>query len=561
MAPYPAPTSMTVIVRLACASLAGALALSPAAAQTPPDAGRTLQDLLQPPAPPAERQPPTLSLPPARTGAASGGPTVLLRGLRFEGNVLFDDEQLAAQLADAVGQRLDLEGLRRLADRIEAFYRAAGHPFVRAVLPPQELDDGWLRLKLVEGRYGQLQWRADAADAEAARAWLSGLQPGQPIALAPLERATLLLGELPGLRSRAVLRPGDEVGTGDLEITLEREAAWIGDASFDNHGNRYSGALRLQARAEGRSLLRLGDRLEAEVLATDEDLQHGVLGYGLPLGGDGWRLRLSAARTRYALGREFAALQASGQAQVLAAGFSLAPWRSGAGNLDLQVEWQDKRLDDRQRAVGAGSGKRSRALPVTLRFDRRAASAGTLTWGTLSWTPGQLVLDAAARASDRLDTAGAWQTVRLDVTHRRALSPAWTLSARLSGQWADRNLDASEGFSLGGAHGVRAYPAGEAPGDTGWLVQLELRRPVTIGEMRWEPFVFHDHGQARPDVDPLPGARAPTRTLAGIGVGLRASQGPWRAEVQFASRTQGGPAHSVPGDDRHRAWFSIGRGF
>lgn len=561
--------------RLAAVALATVAAWPPLAAQTaptaptaptPPDAGDVLRDLAPPPAPPAPRRPG--ALPPATADdepVAPGGATVVLRGLRIDGATLIAADVLAAGLDDAVGRRFDLHGLRTLADRVSARYRDAGYPFVRTVLPPQDLGDGVLRLQVIEGRYGRVDVRADdpahAGDAVAARAFVATLRPGAPIEAAALERASLLLDELPGVRSRAVLRPGDAVGEGDLAFALEREAPWIGDVAIDNHGNRYSGEWRLQGHAEGRSLWHLGDRLEIDALASDGDLRHGTLAYGAPVGGDGARARASIARTSYALGREFAALDAHGDAWVAAAGVGIAPWRSATGRLDVQVELQSKRLDDRQDRTATASGKRSLALPVTLRFDHRDVDDGALTWGSIALTAGRLTLDDASAAADRLRTAGTWQTIRVDLSHRRPLAAGWTLSLRGAGQWADRNLDASEGFSLGGAQGVRAYPAGEAPGDTGWLVQAELARPMVVGVARLEPFVFHDRGQSVPDRDPLPGERSPTRTLAGWGVGLRATQGPWRAELAVATRTQGGAPTSVPQDARTRAWLTIGRRF
>lgn len=46
--------------------------------------------------------------------------------------------------------------------------------------------------------------------------------------------------------------------------------------------------------------------------------------------------------------------------------------------------------------------------------------------------------------------------------------------------WRQRkNLDSSEKFFLGGAHGVRACPLGRAAGDEGALATLELRCALT----------------------------------------------------------------------------------
>ena len=40
---------------------------------------------------------------------------------------------------------------------------------------------------------------------------------------------------------------------------------------------------------------------------------------------------------------------------------------------------------------------------------------------------------------------------------------------------ASKNLTSAEKFSLGGPSGVRAYPTGEALGDTGYILNAELR--------------------------------------------------------------------------------------
>ena len=119
--------------------------------------------------------------------------------------------------------------------------------------------------------------------------------------------------------------------------------------------------------------------------------------------------------------------------------------------------------------------KSSHSLPLTLQFDHRDNGlGGGITFGSLVLTPGQL--DLASGATDLLNTEGSYQKVNLDVVRLQATAlNGLTVYGRASGQWADVNLDSSEGFSIGGMSGVRAYPSGEASGDTGWLAQLELR--------------------------------------------------------------------------------------
>jgi hemolysin activation/secretion protein len=127
-----------------------------------------------------------------------------------------------------------------------------------------------------------------------------------------------------------------------------------------------------------------------------------------------------------------------------------------------------------------------------------------------------------------------------------------TLLLSLSGQMGSKNLTSAERFSLGGASGVRAYPAGEALGDTGWVFQGELRYiipnlKIASGDVTVSG--FWDQGWVRLQenfVIPAAGvtaADANNRRLSGYGLGgsigkdsdfvLRASVA-WRNENQVA---------------------------
>lgn len=74
-----------------------------------------------------------------------------------------------------------------------------------------------------------------------------------------------------------------------------------------------------------------------------------------------------------------------------------------------------------------------------------------------------------------LRTQGKFHRLNLSVARLEKPPGDFSLFARFYGQWANRNLDSSEDFALGGPYGVRGYPVGEARGDMGVLGTLELR--------------------------------------------------------------------------------------
>lgn len=547
--------------------MAAALALAAASAlplasqaQTAPDAGRVLQEQTTP-APALPPASPRLDFSsPVPATAPAGGAAVRIARVEITGNTVLPTEELLAVLGDVSAQPLDLAGLQGLAATLTRHYHAAGFPFARVFLPAQALEAGVLRLQVVEGRYGRVAAEGeDAALVAAAQSFLGPLRPGEVIESASLERSALLLADLPGLVTTPRLRPGAEVGTGDLLVQVERGPRVAGSVGLDNQGNRYTGALRAYGDLRLDSALLAGDQASVRLLRASEDLWLGSLGYGLALGGSGLRARLGYAHTAYALGKEFASLDAHGTARVASAGLSYPLVRSQRRNLSVDVDVQHKELRDDYRTAGVRQDKFSNSVPVALRFDVRDGLGGAgVTYGALAWTAGTLKLDAALAASDAQSarSAGRFDKLNLDVARLQALAAGWSLHGRLSGQWSRDNLDASEDFGLGGPGGVRAYPVGEGYGDRGWLGQLELR--YAAGAL--EPFVFYDGGRVRLVSRPWQ-AGENHRGLGGAGVGARLAWGGWRAEASVAWRTSGG----APRSDSRRvspvAWVSAVYGF
>ncbi len=103
-----------------------------------------------------------------------------------------------------------------------------------------------------------------------------------------------------------------------------------------------------------------------------------------------------------------------------------------------------------------------------------------------------------------LRTQGPFNRINASVARLQALPDDFALFGRLYGQWADKNLDSSEDFALGGPFGVRGYPVGEARGDMGVLGTLELRYnapvPVRFGSLQLASFL--DGGYVKINVSP-----------------------------------------------------------
>jgi hemolysin activation/secretion protein len=539
-------------LKLTALSLA-LLASFTASAQSAPDAGSVLQEQLKPQLE-APRPSPAIQIEaPKQAETLPGGVQVAVQSIRLNGNTLFDEAKLLAVLGEVVGKSYDLAGLRGLSSQIGDFYRVNGYPFARAYLPPQALQDGTLGIEVIEGRYGKVTALGEPELASGGQAFLSNLKPGDIINSNRLERASLILDDQPGIKASPVIHPGQEIGTGDLDVLIERDGKYSGDVGIDTHGNRYTGLTRVKANLRVDSPFLFGDQIVLNSLLSDEGMWLGNLGYSLLLGTSGLRGQVGYAHTYYSLGKNFANLDANGTAIVSSLGLTYPIIRSQQLNLNVSGNVQHKELNDKQNAVAISSDKSSNSVPLALSFDvRDGLGGGGITYGSLSWTSGNLTLDSVLQSRDGdSKTQGRFNKTSLDLARIQFLPAGMTGFGRVSAQSTNKNLDSSERFVLGGPSGVRAYPVGEGSGDEGWLAQAELRYAMGA----FNPYAFYDAGSVKVNANPwAPGNNK--RSISGGGFGVRYQVSNVSMDLALAWRNEGGKPLSDTKDNNPQAWFA-----
>lgn len=491
----------------------------------------------------------------------SGGVVVTLMSVELTGNRSISSQTLLAQLGSVSGKQLDMAGLTALANSLANYYRASGYPFAQAYLPPQDLKQGVLRINVLEGAYGSVSTAPKEGVPTGAQSFLDhGLKVGDAIHNQQLERTLLILDDQPGMKIHPVIKPGAKQGEADLIVGVERESYVNGEVGLDNTGPRSTGEYRARGALAINSPFRFGDKISLSGLVTNENMWLGSVDYEAPIGASGLRGQVGYAHTSYVLGGPFANLDASGIADVTTAKLTYPLVRSQATNVLLSAGLQYKKLEDEHRVSNVVRKKTSWGVPVGLQFDRRdAVLGGGVTYGSLTWLYGDLDLDTVAKASDATTakTNGSFNKINLDVARIQKIKGDMSAYARFSGQWADKNLDSSEKFNLGGYYGVRAYPLGEGVGDKGWFTQIELR--YALGSVT--PFLFYDYGTSQSNVNPWDVNSGAKRTVAGAGVGIRSIYEKWSIDGSLAWRTEGGESMADSRDRNPRLFVMLGRRF
>lgn len=510
-----------------------AIGLLPAflAAQRVPDAGQALRES-RPPARAVENRPP-LELPtetPSRLVSPSQG-RVRVKDFRISGNTLVSTEELSGLVRNLAGQELDFADLQAAAARLTACYRQHGYLLARAYLPPQEVTDGVVEIAILEGRISAVEVATTGGRLEkrlVEKLFAPVIARGTAVQGRDLERGLLLLNELPGIASAAILQPGSAVGTSQLVLRLEEASAVGGGIEIDNYGSRYTGEWRLGATGRLTDRFGRGEQVTLRGLATSTGgIKSGGLSIQLPLPSLAWTLHADLNYLRYRLGGDFASLAARGDAADALVGLDWAWIRTRAWRATVSAQVIHRDLSDVIGSAGTENDRRLTSAVLRLAASRGDGWLGGGLWGLqTSLTVGDLSLDTPAqRAFDESPagrhTAGGFAHLNTALWREQNLSGRWSLLGVVSGQLASGNLDTSEKVSLGGPNAIRAYPVSEAPADEELMGRIELRYALEhfprLGAATL--FVFGDAGAARINRRPLAIDEDNHRRLHGYGLG------------------------------------------
>jgi hemolysin activation/secretion protein len=544
-----------------------------------PDAGSLQETQRQIPLLPRPGAP-LIELPGPKPAAAAEGTVRLVpAAFRFTGNTVFDGETLSALLAGHVNQPSSLARLTEAAGLVRQYYRSRGYLLTEAYLPEQafQATGGTVTIAVIEARIGKVVVQVEGehgSSSFARRVANANLVPGTLITEYLLDKPVLLLRDLAGVDASATVQPGDSPGQADVVMNIRSEGRQANaSASIDHFGARAAGSAHATGHLNVSNLLGRGDLLSLRTQLSDASRSSLYrLAYAVPVGAQGTQLTLSAARTDYALGKQFAALGATGKADILGVSLTRPLVRSRENNLYGLFSLEHKKFADLIATPANESQRRIATARLGLlgNFVDEAAGAGGSSSYAVTVTRGRLAMDAASQGFDQgvggLQTGGSFSKLNLEFQRAQILANRSSLHVNVQAQLASKNLASAEKMSLGGPTGVRAYPVGEGIGDAGLLVNLEYRyqlpAPVALAGQPVSLAAFYDYGTVKFNQDAMTMAGPNRLALGAVGVGALAGRiNNFLITTYLAWRTTpGGPSTGDP-DRSPRAWVSAQKWF
>ena len=444
------------------------------------------------------------------------------------GNTLLPSVDIEQAVEPFLGLGRSLDDVHAARDALQKIYQARGYQSVTVEVPPQQVRNGVLLLKVTENSIGRV--RVEGAryhSPQAIRDAVPALAEGAVPNFAQAQEQLAQVNRQPGQQVVPLLKPGSLPQT--MDVTLKVEDSYPLHASLEVNNDRSADTPPLRAVGNVRydNLWQLGHTISATYIVAPQD-RHAVevyaLSYLAPLDKQ-WSLLGSGYKS-------------NSNANTLGGTTVL-----GKGNaVTLQAIRNLPTLGDFGQSLSVGVSRKHFDQRLTLGEQQSAVPITYYPW-TFSYT-GQRVRDVSSfsvAAAANFGTRGAgsgrlefdnqrynakqnFAYLRVDTNYTRAFAGGYALALRASGQLADSPLVSSEQFAAGGANSVRGFLSAEDTGDNGASASVEVRTPSVaswfgkyVNEWRFHWFV---DGSRILLIDPLPEQRS-RFTLLSTGLGTR----------------------------------------
>ena len=484
------------------------------------------------------------SVAPAAPAAPAATPTFAVWEYVVEGNTVLPTAAIEKAVTPFLGEGKTITQVEAARAALEKTYQYAGYLTVFVDLPEQEVSDGVITLKVMEGRVERLAVTGAKYFSQGyIRARVPELAEGKVPNFNVVQAQLAEVNRTEDRRVQPVLRPGHEPGAAEVELKVTDQLPVHGTVELNNNHAQYNKPWRAVGTLRYDNLFQRDHSMQLLAMVNPQDPKESkALGfsYNIPEpGGDAWAF--SAVWSDSNL-QTISSVAVLGKGEVIGLKRQWALPTSGGVNHQLTFGPDFKNMKER---VVVGSDQVAtplRYMPFTLGY----AGSWLHEGGGLSLWQHNLVFGVSSLFKRQVDCGyglqdqfgckrdgadGGFAYLRLDARHTEPIQ-GWSLNARVAGQMATQALVGAEQYALGGTDNIRGYLSAEVIGDQGLMGSLQLNAPnlarradaassnTTTGPLQeLTPYVFIDGGMVRV-INPSSGQRG-SQSLGALGGGLK----------------------------------------
>ena len=431
------------------------------------------------------------TLPPLKDlGIVEAPKEVVLKGIEFDGNTVFTDEELLALVKDRVGKKAGVEELEAIRKTVSQHYFDAQYVNSGAVIDEQDLSKGVLVVRIVEGRLDNINVLNEG--------WLrSGYvtsriyrEVSDPLNLNDLKRGLEFVRRDERIRKiNTALVPGDELGQSHLDMIVTENRVFDVGLGVSNRRPPSVGAEEAEVYFGTKNLTSLGDTLRGNYTISQEGMDEWDLGdagnyslfYSLPLTRWDTTLELGYNQSDYVILEEpFNTLDIESDTRMYSVALRQPIYRDLQHELSLTLKGEHRRSDvlvsGEPFSISPGSVNgqtRLSALRLSPEYVYRSQERVIAARTTFSFGLDELDPILGPGFDPEYFTWMSQASWVESVTDEDTL-----LVVKLFHQHTDDKVVSMEQFSLGGINTIRGYRENQLIRDNAFIISPELRIPV-----------------------------------------------------------------------------------
>jgi len=430
-------------------------------------------------------------LPPLKDlGIVEAPKEVVLKGIEFDGNTVFTDEQLLELVKDRVGKKAGVEELEGIRKAISQHYFDSQYVNSGAVIDEQDLSNGVLMVRIVEGRLGNINVLNEG--------WLrSGYvtsriqrEVGKPLNLNDLKQGLEFVRRDEKIRKiNTALVPGDDLGVSHLDMIVTENRVFDVGLGVSNRRPPSVGAEEAEIYFGSKNLTSFGDTLRGNYTISQQGMDEWDVGdagnyslfYSLPLTRWDTTLELGYNQSDYVILEEpFNTLDIESDTRMYTVALRQPIYR------DLQHELSVTLKGEHRRSEVLVSGEPFSISPGSVNGQTRISALRLSP--EYVYRSQQRVIAARTTFSLGLDELDPILGSDFDPEYFTWMTQAsWVesvtdndtlLVVKLFHQYTDDQVVSMEQFSLGGVSTIRGYRENQLIRDNAFIISPELRIPV-----------------------------------------------------------------------------------
>lgn len=404
-----------------------------------------------------------------------------LEGFEFSPSEVLTTEELEKLTAPYLQGEVSVNDLYKLVNEINALYEEKGYIVCKAILPPQTISNGIVKIVLIEGKTGRILIQGNKSTKDEYIRKRIDLNMGTVSNLNELNKSLVWFNGTNDVQMRIELTAGVLPGTTDYVLTAYEPKKHVGMVFADNSGSETSGEYRLGANYINSSLFGYRDQLAISAVGSDGTTASSVM-YSFPITKKGTRLGLN---------------------------YSMSTVEIVDGPLkDIDVEGESSSYGINITHPFVVNEKRK--IEGTLDFTKQKSSTDFMGF---TWIDDEITRYTAGLAITTFGNGyvwynkhniskGSWKKLsgdsmdymKYDTTFmlQKMCRETQMFTLRFNGQYSfDDYLPSADQFYIGGSYSVRGYAESFMGADHGASLSLEYSFPALE---KGELFVFLDGG-------------------------------------------------------------------